>query len=290
MATGYRVLDSLDVCEGSNLTYDWEDCETLQIVKAFPISDYGTKSDQSSTDEFLVPEPPSPSWIIDSTISIPKPRTLSDVEENYIEDDMSSLTNISDIEVSNAPRRHEYGKERVERMENIYDKLYNAALKGELSTVRNILKDHNTTLVPDENGQTSLYAACIGNHLEIINFLIDSAYDVNHQDNEGKTVLHITLENHIPDLAQTLITQFSTNTDIRDTHNWTPLHTAIDRGYFSYSMELLEKFLHQDTGTEVSGFICSQLAFKKIPRMSNSFWLLTLMLITSVQQDTHPCI
>ena len=35
-------------------------------------------------------------------------------------------------------------------------------------------------------------------------------------------------------------------------HNWTPLHTAIDRGYFSYSKELSRKFLHQDVGTEVS--------------------------------------
>ena len=107
-------------------------------------------------------------------------------------------------------------------------------------------------LLRDENGQTSLYAACIGNHLEIIKVLVDCGYDVNHQDNEGKAVLHIAFENHRPGLAQTLITQFSANTDIRDIHNWTPLHTAIDRGYFSYSKELSEKFLHQDVGTTAS--------------------------------------
>ena len=88
--------------------------------------------------------------------------------------------------------------------------------------------------------------------MEIIKVLIGGGHDVNHRDNEGKTVLHVAFENHMPDLAQTLITQFSANIEIRDTQNWTPLHTAIDRGYFSYSKLLSEKFLHQDVGTEIS--------------------------------------
>ena len=186
MATGYQEPDSNDVCENDNLTFDWENCETLRIVRAFPISDYGTKSDDESSNDFLVPTPPSPSEIIDSTIPNPQPRTLSDVEENFIDNGMSSLTNISNIEVSNAPRKHEFAKERVEREGSIYDKLYNAALRGELSIVKGILEKLDTMLVPDENEQTSLYAACIGNHLEIVNLLIDSGYDVNHQDMKEK--------------------------------------------------------------------------------------------------------
>ena len=107
-------------------------------------------------------------------------------------------------------------------------------------------------LLRNENGQTALYAACTENHLEIVNLLIDCGYDVNHQDNEGKTVLRTAFENHIPDLAQTLISQYNARIDIRDTQNWTPLHTAIDRGYFSYSEQLSGKFLHQDVGTKAS--------------------------------------
>ena len=246
MATGYHVLDLYDGCEDADLMYDWKDYETLQ-------ADYGTISDdQSSTDhdDTLVLEPRSISGISYSIASIPPFQTISDDEEKYIYDDISSFTDISDIKVSNEARKHEYVKERVERKGNIYDKLYNAALKGELSMVNDILENHDTMLLPDENGQTSLYAACRGNHLGIINVLIDCGYDVNHQDNEGKTVLHIAFENHIPDLAQTLITQFSAIIEIRDTQNWTPLHSAIDRGYFSYCKELSEKFLHQDVGTE----------------------------------------
>ena len=252
MTTGDEMLNSSQMTDNNNLIYDWEHCETLQIVRAFTISDYGTKSDdgQTTDDEFMVPDP-SISGIIDSTISVPPRRTISDVEEKYVVDDMSSFTNFSNIKVSNAPQKHEYGKERVARKGNIYDKLYNAALKGQLSIVRDILEDHNTAFVPDESGQTPMYAACIGNHPDIISLLINSEYDVNQQDNEGKTPLHTAFENHVPDLAQILIARFGTSIGIRDKQNWTPLHTAIDRGYSSYSKELLEKFLLKDAGTGV---------------------------------------
>ena len=85
MATGYQGLDLNDVCEDDNVTYDWEECETLQIVRAFSISDYGTEYqlNQPSIEYPLVSEPPTLSEIIDSTISNPQPRTISDVEEKY---------------------------------------------------------------------------------------------------------------------------------------------------------------------------------------------------------------
>ena len=250
MATGYQELDSDSACENDNLMYDWEDCETRKVVKAFPISDYETDYDQSSIEYPLVPEP-SISGIGDSSIIIPQQGTISDVEENFIEDDMSSLSNISEIQVSKPPKKHEFGKERAEREGNIYDRLYNVCLKGELSTLNDILEKHST-LMQDEDGQTALYAACIGDHREIIKRLIDFGYDVNHQDKEGKTPLHITFENHAPELAQILITEFKANTEIRDKQNWTPLHTAIDRGYSYYSCEFSQRFLHQDVDNEVS--------------------------------------
>ena len=196
----------------------------------------------------MVPQPPSLSGIIDSTISNPPTRIMSDVEENYVEDDMSSLTTTNSIKVSDSPGKHRFAKERVERKGNIYDKFYNACLKGKIHTITEILRKHSTTCaeMQDEDEQTPLFAACIGDHKEIVKLLIDLRYDVNHQDNEGKTALHIAFENHAPDLAQILITQ------IRDHQHWTPLHTAIDRGYYSYSYELSQRFLHQDADTEVS--------------------------------------
>ena len=63
---------------------------------------------------------------------------------------MSSLSRVSDIKVSNPPEKHEFAKERIEREGNTYDKLYNAALKDELTVVKDILENHNTILRPDE--------------------------------------------------------------------------------------------------------------------------------------------
>ena len=255
------------------LTYDWGKDMQMSRVFEIPDSELNSLTDQQLAeerykqfeDQFMVPEPPSLSGIVDSTANfkIPPPRTLSDVEEKYVMDDMSSLTNDSQIRVSNAPKPHDFAKERREREGNTYDKLYNSALKGQLTTVKDILKNHNGTLEPDENGQTSLYAACIGNHPDIVSMFIDAGYDVNHQDNDGKTPLHIAFENHAPELAQTLITQFKASTEIRDKQNWTPFHTAIDRGYFCYSQELSEKFLHEDVGTRISWIQLQAASFQE---------------------------
>ena len=252
VASDYQIPNSSEMSHDDRLSYDWETSETLQRVKAFPVSDYGTKSDETLSD-FMVPEPPSISGIDDSlTNKTSSSKTTTDVEENYIVDDMSSLSSISAIKVSKASRKHMFAKERVEREGNAYDKLYNACLKGQISIIKDILKTHNAPLMPDENGQTPLYAACIGNHPEVVKLLIDNKYDVNHQDNEGKTPLHVAFENHAPDIAKSLIDQFKANLEVRDSQNWTPLHTAIDRGYSNYSELLLLKCLLQDVDTEVS--------------------------------------
>ena len=236
--------------------------ETLYMVKASKISDYGanlydsvhkTEMDEQSSSDFFVPESYTVSGIIDSTIrSRSSSETPTDIDEYYVDYDMSSVSIISDIKVSSSQRKHVFERERVERKGNIYDKLYNACLKGHISIIKDILERHNTTSMIDELGQTALYAACIGNHVETVNFLTDFGYNVNHQDNEGKTPLHIAFENHLPDLAQTLIRKFSSDTELRDVHNFTPLHTAIDRGYYSYSQELLQKCQQQDLDSEVS--------------------------------------
>ena len=248
------MADSSDTSiNDKKLTYDWE--KIRQKAKVFEIPDadcYPGSLDDETESEFLVPEPPSLSGIIDSTVSINSSSKTTDVEENYVDGDMSSLSNISDIKVSNGPQKHEYGKERMERKGNVYDKLYNASLKGELHTIKDILDDQNITLMSDENGQTTVYAAYIGNHLKVIQMLTEFGYDNNHQDNEGKTPLHTVFENNDPDLAKALITQFKPCTEKGDVKNWTPLHTAIDRGYFSYSQQLSLQSFRQDKGTDLS--------------------------------------
>ena len=213
--------------------------------------DPSTKSDAGQTSsEFDVPDP-SISGIMDSTVIPDSSSKTTDVEEKIVEEYMSSLSDITDIEVSNSPRKHVFEKERIERQGNTYDKLYNACLKGQHSIVKDILENQKTTSISHEDGRTPLYAACLGNHQEIIKLLIDYGYDVNLQDIEGKTPLHITFENNDPDLAETLITHFHADTEIRDINYWTPLHTAIDRGFYTYSEQLSKKFLQQDVGSEV---------------------------------------
>ena len=250
MSTDYQSHQSeSETANIDDLSYDWAADEILQMAKAYRISSDEEGSDGYNSDDYMVPEP-SISQINEGTSYAPSSKRTTTVDENYIMDDMSSLSNITDIQASNAPQKHEYAKERVEK--NICDKLYNACLKGKVSMVKKILETHNGTLTPDEHGQTPLYAACLGNHLDIIKLLISFGYDVNHQDNEGKTPLHRTFEDHDPDLAKILIAELSASIEVRDAHNWTPLHTAIDQGYFNYSHDLTCTFFQGDVGTEVA--------------------------------------
>ena len=248
MATKCHKLDVSEIIKIDILSYDWE--KTLKQGRAFKIPDIDWEIN-SFEDDFMVPEPPSLSGIIDSTTNNSSSSKTTDKEENYIVDDMSSLSDISDVKISTAPKKHTFGKERVERKGNIYNKLYNACLNAQISIINNTLKKCTGIIIPDEDGRTPLYAACIGDHLEVVMLLIESGYDINHQDNDGKTPLHVAFENHALDLSEILMIQFQANIQIRDKRNWTPLHTAIDRGYYRYSQQLAQ-FLCQDVDTEVS--------------------------------------
>ena len=159
--------------DDAKLSYDWETSEALQMAKAFRISSDEESSDTS--DDTLIPEP-SISGIMEGTSYTSSSKRTTTVEENYIVDDMSSLSDVSDIRISNAQQRHEFAKERVKREYNVYDVLYNACLKGQLYFIEFFLQTHKATLAPDELGQTPLYAACIGNHIDIMKLLIDSGY------------------------------------------------------------------------------------------------------------------
>ena len=208
----------------------------------------------------------------------PPRSTTAPVAEKYVEDYTISVpSDISDIHIESGYSTHRFEKEgtkgkqhysrakdtlevssiskptlKIERQDNIYDKLYNACIKGQLNIVKDILEIHYETLTPDDCGQTPLFAACMGNQLEIVRYLINYGYDVNHQDNEGKTPLHLVLECYELGLANVLMTVFKANVTLRDMQNWTPLHTALDRGYYSVSHRLSLLFLQQDAGTDVS--------------------------------------
>ena len=121
IATGGHIVDSFEITDGDSLTHDWE--KTWQMTKWFEIPDSEANSltDKQLAKErheqfeaaFMVPEPPSISGIADSTTNNSSSSKTTDIEEKYVDDDMSSLSHVSDIKVSNAPAKHEFAKERI---------------------------------------------------------------------------------------------------------------------------------------------------------------------------------
>ena len=161
--TGCQELPSREMPDNHKLSYDWE--KILLVSKWFKIpnsEDYADSMDDETSNDFLVPEPPSISLIMEGTTHVSSSSETTDKEENFISDDMSSLSSVSDINLSNAPKKHTLAKERVERVGNIYDKLYNACLKGQINLIKDILKNHKILLTPDEQGQTHCMPCVLG--------------------------------------------------------------------------------------------------------------------------------
>ena len=161
-------------------------------------------------------------------------------------DDISGLSNISGMAVNNASRKHDYGKEKAEKNGDVFNRLYDACLKGQLSVTKNILENHNTTAMSDEDGQTALYAACVGDHPEMASLLIESGYDVNHQDVEGETPLHVALENNAPDLTLFLLEAGADVKMVKSDGN-TSLHIAV---YGNCNKQTLQQII--DKGVSVN--------------------------------------
>lgn len=74
--------------------------------------------------------------------------------------------------------------------------------KGSLSVVR-LLVNHGASIeLADDNGNTSLHYACLGNHFELARFLLNTCADVFATNNLGKTPSEMTTDSSIKILLE----------------------------------------------------------------------------------------
>ncbi|XP_044262237.1 ankyrin repeat and death domain-containing protein 1A-like isoform X2 [Tribolium madens] len=77
----------------------------------------------------------------------------------------------------------------------------------------------------DIDGQTALFHAAMGGHIEIIKRLIDLGANLNKKNKENKTALHVACERGHCDVADLLLTH-EADMEAKDTNGNTPLHVA----------------------------------------------------------------
>jgi ankyrin repeat protein len=98
--------------------------------------------------------------------------------------------------------------------------------------------------VNSQNTSTTipLHLAIRWNLWEPVGILLGHGADPNAADIDGKTSLHVVLDNRIEDVPKhtLLLLKHGAEVDRRDKHNQTPLHVALERDHFASAQILLE--------------------------------------------------
>ena len=120
---------------------------------------------------------------------------------------------ISDRQALNEKAVEEFGKENVERFEQMfqtgefdfkyhYDScgryntvIHYAALMGDLNRVKLLVEKGADFNTKNKRGETVLFYAVQSGNLELVKFLVEKGADVNAKDEDGKTVLDYASRN-----------------------------------------------------------------------------------------------
>jgi ankyrin repeat protein len=97
--------------------------------------------------------------------------------------------------------------------------------QGRIDVVKNILAEFGIDAT-DGDGRTALINAVICKNRELIDYLVDSGANVNHQDRIGYSALHFCAQEKLPAIADFLLTK-NANPNLPDLHGNTPLWTAV---------------------------------------------------------------
>jgi ankyrin repeat protein len=121
-----------------------------------------------------------------------------------------------------------------------------ASEKGDVDTVKSLLKNDVYIHAQDKDGKCALVAAAYKNHLEIVDLLIDAGADVNMKDNSLQSA-YLIATSEIPaskTYTELLLKTLKAGADVycTDSYNGTGLIRAADRGY----VEIIEELLKTD--------------------------------------------
>ncbi|EDO49564.1 predicted protein [Nematostella vectensis] len=83
--------------------------------------------------------------------------------------------------------------------------LLDAALEGELEHVKQVIKNVEDPSTANSDGITALHNSVCGNHLSIVQFLVQYGCDVNLPDSHGWTPLHCAAVNNNLKVVQFLV-------------------------------------------------------------------------------------
>lgn len=125
------------------------------------------------------------------------------------------------------------------RLRNKDRELIAAAGRGNVATVRQLIKDGANVRIANDDGETALIAAAYKNHMDIAKLLVAAGADVNHQDRTQQSAYLISTSDGYVELLRLTLAN-GADVHSTDSYNGTGLIRAADRGYFEIIRELLK--------------------------------------------------
>ena len=116
----------------------------------------------------------------------------------------------------------------------------NAAKKGDVSKVAEMLEAGMPVDITNEDGETALITASCYNQTDVVRCLLKNGANVNKQDRDGCTVLHVASCSNNTDVMRLLLA-YGARKDIQDKHGMTPIDVA-RRWNRKEALDLLEQY------------------------------------------------
>lgn len=118
------------------------------------------------------------------------------------------------------------GHLKEQQRSQVEDIIAEAAMEGNIETVKSIIRQQPNAVDKTFEGKTALQFACYDGHIDIIKFLLESKADPNFQDSEGDSPLHFSAHGNEPNAMVELL-KHKANVNIVNKKKQTPLHIAV---------------------------------------------------------------
>jgi ankyrin repeat protein len=118
-------------------------------------------------------------------------------------------------------------------------RLIRSSERGDIETVKSLLKEDVYIHAQDKEGRCALVAAAYRNHFEIADLLIAAGADVNMKDNTLQSAYLISTSDGFTELLKKTL-EAGADVHCTDSYNGTGLIRAADRGHVEIIRELLK--------------------------------------------------
>ncbi len=109
-----------------------------------------------------------------------------------------------------------------------YQKLKGAVQRGDIKTLKGMMQEGADITETDDIGNTLLFQAVQGQHVEAVRILIESGYiDVNHQNSGGYTALMWAVDRNNETIVKLLVENGADVNICMDDYGWNALFRAV---------------------------------------------------------------